>query len=501
MKKDLVIGVDISTTSCKAIVWDIKGVQVSLGRADIPMVRPELGWHEQKAGDWWDGLAKALRIAIKDIDTQGLAGMCICPQRETFVPVSQAGEPLRNAILWMDIRARSLMPKLEKDIGRQHFHNITGKPLSGNLTVLKINWLREYEPEIFGQTRKFVDVAAYLNFKLTGEWGTGWGIADPTGLFDMRHNCWSGDILGYLRLTTSHMVPCYPTGFVLGKVLDTASQFCGLPPGLPVIIGLGDGQAGGLGLNITQSGDCYLSLGTSVVSGTYTEQYITDRAFRTMVSGVPGGYSMETVILGGTYTVDWFMNNFASDLSIEQLGDQIKDLPPGSEGLVLIPYWNSVLNPYWDPKASGIVFGWRGHHEPCHLYRAILEGIAFELRLHFEGVGSALGEEISRLVVMGGGANNDHWCQIIANVIGMDLERTRTTEATALGAGIIAAVGAGLFENFRSAASEMSGKTKDRFAPDPTVHNQYLDLYRDVYKGLYPAIRKYSTRLAEITQS
>ena len=499
MEKDLVIGVDASTTGCKAIVWDLQGVPVAQGRAEIPLLRPRPEWHEQDARDWWGALFQSLRIAMSEVDPDRLAGLCISPQRETFVPVDPRGNPLRNAILWMDVRARSLLPDLESAIGARRFHEVTGKPLSGNLTVLKILWLCQNEPEIYASTSKFLDVAAYLNFKLTGAWGTGWGIADPAGLFDMRGNCWSEEILAFLGLNQHHMPPCYPAGSVVGKVSASAADECSLPPGLPVVVGLGDGQAGGLGLNITHPGECYLSLGTSVVSGTYSERYCTDRAFRTMLAGVPGGYSLETVILGGTYTIDWFMKYFGSGSSLEQHENTIRILPPGSEGLVLVPFWNSALNPFWDPKASGLVLGWRGHHTPSHLYRAILEGIAYELRRHLEGVRSALGMEINRLVVMGGGSESDLWCQIIADVTGLTLNRTDSTEATALGAGVIAACGTGLFADFRSAAEQMTGVLRDRFQPVPKVHHQYSRLYQEVYKDLFPAIQSLSARLAEIT--
>jgi len=501
MEKDLVVGVDASTTGCKAVIWDLNGEQVAQGRTGIPLLKPRPSWHEQDANDWWTAMAEALRIATCGIDPDRLAGLCICPQRETFVPVDQDGNPLRNAILWMDVRARSLMPDFEKGIGTDRFHRMTGKPLSSNLTVLKIQWLRENEPDLFQQTDKFVDVAAYLNYKLTGEWGTGWGIAGPAGLFDLRDNCWSEEVLYFLGLEVHQVPACYPTGTVIGKVTNKAAPECGLPPGLPIITGLGDGQAGGLGLNITHPGECYLSLGTSVVSGTYTESYLTDPAFRTMIAGIAGGYSLETVILGGTYTLDWFKGFLGESLSLNQLDDRILDLPPGAEGLLLVPYWNSALTPYWDPKACGIVIGWRGHHKPGHLYRAILEGIAFELRLHFEGVQTSLQQELYKLVVMGGGSNNDAWCQIIADVTGINVQRTNTTEATALGAGMIAACGVGLFNDFRSAVTTMAGEIRDHFSSSAQAHHQYSRLYQEVYKGLYPAIQPLSTRLAEITSA
>jgi len=499
MEKDLFIGVDASTTGCKAIVWDLDGNPVGQGRSSIPMLKPRPDWHEQEAGDWWSALAHSLRIAVEEVDLRRLGGICICPQRETFVPTDRLGNPLRNAILWMDGRARELLPVLEGKIGRQRFHEITGKPLSGNLTVLKILWLRIFEPHIFEQTSKFLDVAAYLNYHLTGEFSTGWGIADPAGLFDMRENNWSAAVLDFLGLTPEHLPVVLPTGAWIGGVTAPAARSCGLPEGLPVYTGLGDGQAGGLGVGTSKPGACYLSLGTSVVSGTYTDTYIVDPAFRTLTAGLPGAYSLETVILGGTYTIDWFRSHFARGVPLDQLEDGIKDLPPGSEGLMLVPYWNSALNPYWDPAASGLVIGWRGHHTAHHLYRAILEGIAYELRLHLEGVAKSLNHEIDPLVVMGGGSQSDLWCQMIADVSGLTVHRTETSEATALGAGIIAARGAGIFDDFSAAAAEMQGDLRDHFPADPVQHSRYSRLFREVYLGLFPAVQPLAARLTEIT--
>jgi xylulokinase len=498
MGKDLVIGVDASTTGCKAIVWDLKGTRVSQGRGRIPLLRPRPSWHEQDARDWWQTLAKSLRIAVGGINPDQIAGLCICPQRETFVPVNKDGNPLRNAILWMDVRARLLMQDFQKDIEADRFHKMTGKPLSGNLTLLKIRWLQENEPAIFQEASKFVDVAAYLNFCMTGHWGTGWGVSGPTGLFNLVEMRWSEDVLDYLGLEAIHFPISYQTGAVVGYVTDRAAQKCDLRPGLPVLAGLGDGQAGGLGLNVTHPGGAYLSLGTSVVSGTYSQRYVTNPAFRTMIAGVPGAYSLETVILGGTYTIDWFFEFIGDRFSLDELDEKAKDLPPGAEGLILVPYWNSALTPYWDAQACGHIVGWRGHHTPFHLYRAILEGIAFELRLHFEGVQNILKKQINKLIVMGGGAQNDTWCQILADVIGIDIQRSATTEATALGAGMIAACGTGYFEDFRSAGTAMAGEVKDRFNTRPQIFNQYSELYQGVYKGLYPAMRPLTSRLAEL---
>ena len=499
MAKDLIIGVDASTTACKAIVWDKLGNQISSGRSEIPMLRPQTDWHEQQAEDWWSSLVESLCIATKALNPKRLAGLCICPQRETFVPVDEAGLPLRNAILWMDNRARDFLVDLENTLGAEHFHALTGKPPSGNLTLLKIRWLLENEPKIFEQTSKFLDVAAFLNHKLTGEYATGWGIGAPAGMFNMKQNNWSSEVLSYLNITINQMPAVYPSGAILGYTTPSASRACGLPKGLPIIVGLGDGQAGGLGLNITNPGDAYLSLGTSVVSGTFTRCFTTDLAFRTMYAGIPEAYSLETVILGGTYTIDWLLEKFARGSQIDQLESHALQIPPGAEGLMLVPYWNSALTPYWDPSARGIVIGWTGNHGPAHLYRAILEGIAFELRLHFEHIENALGSKIRRLVITGGGSQSDLWCQVIADVIGKMVHRASIAEATALGAGILAAFGSGLFPEVLNAAEAMCAVERDVFTPQSKLHQYYTQLYKGVYRDIFPSVQPLVERLSELS--
>ncbi len=268
--------------------------------------------------------------------------------------------------------------------------------------------------------------------------------------------------------------------------------------------GIGDGQASGLGVNITAPGDAYLSLGTSIISGTYSDQYVFDPAFRTMTHGIPGAYLLETVLLGGGYTVSWFMEKMAGrpDLDPERLQDFYDQaaaaVPPGSAGLVVVPYWNSVLGPYWDPAASGIIVGWRGHHRLPHLYRAILEGTAFEQRLCTMGVEAALGQAVTRYIAIGGGAQSDLWCQIIADVSGKPVYRAATADAAALGAGILAAVAAGCHADARQAAQQMAHILPQPFEPDPARHDFYSRLYEEVYRGLFPALQPYLDRLAAL---
>ena len=448
---------------------------------------------------------QAIRQAVSQVDSKRVMALCIAHQRETFVPVDEHGQPLSNGILWMDERARDLLPSLEQTFGQEEFHRLTGKRLSVNLTIAKIAWIKQYRPDIFARTCKYLDVHSFLVHRLTGLYRTGWGCADPTGMFDTQNSCWSETLLSQAGIRLDQLPEVYPPGTVVGTITPSAAEICGLPAGLPVAAGIGDGQASGLGVNITSPGDAYLSLGTSVVSGTYSDQYLFNPAFRTMTSGIPGAYLLETVLLGGGYTLSWFMEKIAGQpgqdfIQFQDFYDQAASaVTPGSAGLVAVPYWNSVLGPYWDPAASGIIVGWRGTHQLAHLYRAILEGVAFEQHLGTLGVEKALGQSVNRYIAIGGGAQSNLWCQIIADITNKPVFRATTTEATALGAGILAAVAAGCFADARQAAQEMAHILPQPTEPDSSRHEFYNSLFEEVYRPLFPALQRYLDRLASIS--
>ena len=503
----LVLGLDSSTTACKANVWDCRGRSIAKGYSSLALLAPQPAWHEQPAESWWESMTHAIRQAVSQVGDRRLKALCIAHQRETFVPLDEHDRPLINGILWMDERARDLLPFLEQTLGRDKFHRLTGKRLSVNLTIAKIAWLKAHRADVFAQTRKYVDVHAFLVHRLTGSYRTSWGSADPTGLFDIQNNCWAESLLDQIDIRLDQLPEVYPPGTIIGSLIPAAAEACGLPVGLPVVAGIGDGQASGLGVNITSPGDAYLSMGTSVISGTFSDQYIFDPAFRTMTGGVPGSYLLETVQLGGGYTVAWFMEKIAGQpghdvASLQDFYDQAASaMPPGSAGLVVVPYWNSVLGPYWDPFASGIIVGWRGFHRLPHLYRAILEGVAFEQYLGTLGVEKALGKPVKRYIAMGGGAQSDLWCQIIADITDKPVYRATTTEAAALGAGILAATAVGCYANAREAAQEMTHILPQPLEPDTLEHAFYNRLFEEVYRPLFPALQLYLDRLASILKS
>jgi xylulokinase len=343
------------------------------------------------------------------------------------------------------------------------------------------------------RTRYVVDVHAFLVHRLTGVWRTTTACADPLGLIDMQRGDWSDDLLARVGLSREQVPALFAPGEVIGEVSPAAAEQLGLAAGLPVVGGAGDGQAAGLGANATQPGHAYVNLGTAVVAGTMTERYAWHRAFRTLTGAVPGTYLLETLLQGGTYTVNWFLERIAV-LDAPSLGLGLRDvdvletaaarLGPGAEGLLLVPYMASAQTPYWDPAARGILFGLAGHHGRQHFFRAIMEGIAFEQRLAFEGMEPQLDQAIDLLLTTGGGSRSALWRQIVADVTGKTVVACREAETTSLGAGMQAAAAAGWYGSVREAAEAMSG-VGARHPPDASAAARYDELFV-VYREIYP---------------
>jgi sugar (pentulose or hexulose) kinase len=503
----IVIGIDSSTTACKAVAWDKDGRALAEGRAVYPLLQPAPKWYEQDAEGWWHGTCTALRALLDQVDKACVEALCITHQRESFVPVDGVGKPLRHAILWLDERSYDEVNRLQEIIGRDRFHQITGKPLTTNPSVTKILWLALHEPGIVARAHKFLDVHAFLVHRLTGAFRTSLACADPMGLMDMRHHAWSAELMEPLDLCVEQFPELVSPGTIIGHVNPAAAAATGLPAGLPVVAGAGDGQCAGLGVDATGAGRVALNLGTAVVSGALSADYLIDRAFRTLYAPVAGHYFLETVIQGGVFTVRWFVEKFAADLrssgerhSPEELLEvAAAQVSPGSLGLMLVPYWNHAMTPYWDPAATGITVGWTGAHGREHLYRAILEGIAFEQRLVSDAMTDATRIPFSEYVALGGGSQSGLWCQILADVTGVPVTRSATAEATCLGAGILAAAAAGWYPDPICAAGAMT-HAAERFTPNPEAHAIYERLFTEVYQPLFPTLQPLINRLAQLTR-
>lgn len=487
--KNILIGLDSSTTSTKAIAFNKKGAMVANAHESIPLSSPKPNYYEQDPKDWWLSTQKVLRKITRKIKSEFITAIAISNQRETFVPLDKKGEYLRPAIIWLDERCKDEVELFAQKVGREKIHKITGKPVDYAPVVYRLAWMKNHEPDLFRKMAMICDVQTYLVWKLTGEFKTSWASADPFGLFDLKNKQWSPDILKTLELTETQLPQTFAPGAVFGNITDEASKLTGLSTGTLMVAGGGDGQAAGLGVNALTTERAYLNLGTAVVAGVYGSQYKTNNAFRTMCSCSAIGYYYECSLRAGTFAIDWFIKNILKINPVkepkiyQQLEKEAQKTETGSAGLFFLPYLNGVMNPYWDINARGAFIGLSSSHHRGHMYRAILEGIAFEQLLALKAVEKAAGSYVKELVTIGGGSKSNFWCQVIADITGKTICLPENTEASALGAGIAAAVGIGWYTTFKKAAGLMSGK-ESAIKPDRRKHELYQSIFK-TYQNMY----------------
>jgi sugar (pentulose or hexulose) kinase len=504
MRPDVVIGIDQSTTASKAIAFDRRGQILAEGRAQVPLSNPRMGWFEQEVADWTGSVATALKQVTRKIAPQRIAAVSISNQRESFAQFDSRNRPLRPGTLWLDERAHVEVNDIASSVGLQTLHDISGIPNDITPCRTRCLWLSRHEPKVWTATHKTAEVHGVLAHFLTGQWTTSTSSASPMGLLDAKTYDWSDVLLKASAVTRDMLPSLVPSGEVMGEVTAEAAKRTGLKAGTPVVAGGGDGQCAGAGANTFLKGRAYLNLGTAVVSGSFGETYAVDRSFRSLVAVGERGYSFETAIRTGTYLLTWlvermFHQNPRKNPGIfATLEAEAAEVPIGARGLVMLPYFSGIMTPYWDADGRGVFAGLSGSHTRADLYRALMEGIALE-QVMMTNQAAAATSPIEHFAIVGGGSKSDLWCQIVADASGRDVKRLETPEASALGAAMAAAKGAGWQTSVASAAAAMSGKPAKTFRPRSKQAKAYAELL-GIYKDLWPHMAGWNRRLQEFAR-
>ncbi len=497
MEQKYILGIDFGTQSTKVVVFDFEGKAITSAKEDIPLRRARPDWAEQNAEDWWHSLCSVLKSVTGQVDPEQIAGLALAYQRETFVPVDSNFKPLRPAILWMDQRATVEAKEVRKIISDNQFYSSTGKFLNLIPSIMKIKWIKNNEPDIFKKIARVLTVGAYINCKLTGRIIDSAAGADTTGLYDIKAGKWSDELVSISGLNSNQLFDVQPAGFKAGYVTKEASQLTGLYEGIPVFLAGGDGQVFAVGIGVIKESEMAISIGTSGTCDIHGTKIDSKSGSRTLVSCIEGLYIHESVIMSAANTVSWFIRNIdntdlekRNESAEEKLDRAITAIPPCSDGLVTIPYFRGCMTPYNDPNTRGATLGWSDIHTKLHFYRSILEGIAFEIKLIIDTYEKNNDVKISLINIGGGGAASSEWSQIIADIVGKKVNIPGTTENTALGAAIMAAYGLKIYENIDSAVRKMC-RIRNSFVPDDARSSLYNKFFNEIYKEIYPAIRKF----------
>jgi len=510
--KNYVIAIDSGTQSIRAILFDRQGSEVAIEQADHePYFSENPGWAEQRPEDYWAKLCqvtKGLMAKVK-VDPGEITGIGITTQRGTFVPVDRQGNPLRPAIIWLDQRSVENPPPLST-MAKVLF-GVAG--MSEAIKYVQKNskflWIKRNEPEIYSKAYKFMQISAWFTYKLTGEFKDSIGMITGLWPLDYKKLKWHTLSPAYeaFALEKDHLVDIFPPDTVLGHVTLQAAKETGLPEGLPVVVGAGDKQSELLGAGAIEPNIGVISFGTATCMEVITRKYINEKKmqFFTWPAALPNAWDIEMFIFRGFWMVTWFKQEMGYRESIEAqkrglapevvLDEVIRDIPPGSMGLMLQPYWSPMVS---DKFAKGSIIGFGDVHTRAHIYRAILEGIGYELRRLSEIVHARNGVTLDEIRVGGGGSRSDVAVQIAADIFNLPTYRMATSEICALGAAIDAAVGTGMFNSFDEAVASMVKKGR-LFEPNAESHRIYDQLYNEVFKQTYKAVEPLNRKIARIT--
>jgi xylulokinase len=482
------MGIDSGTQSTTVCVWTPSGRRVARASAPLAVRTPRPGWAEQDGRSWWSSTRRAVGEALRHVSAARIAAVGLAYQRETFGLLGRRERFLRPGILWLDVRSTDEVEAIAAKVGRKRYHRLTGKPLDVTSAAARLLWLRRHEPQSLDATATWADVGACIARKLTGRFATCVAGTDTCGLISLRRRDWIEPLLRFVGLRRGQMPELVDPGDVIGRVSRAASAATGLPEGLPVVAAGGDGQVFGVGVGAARPYRASLSLGTSIVLGLPSPRAVTSPFCRTLIAPA-SRYLLESVLQAGTFLLRWFTNRFGPrpDATEADWDRQAARIPPGCEGLLTLPNWWGVRFPRTLPDVRGATLGWSNHHTMGHFYRSLLEGLSFELRRLVGELRAALPRRVRRTIrAGGGGARSRVWPQMLAHVLDCSIETTPETEATALGAAILAGVGVGLFRDIPAACAAMC-RRKQRFSPDRRKVRLYGRLYDEVYLPLFSA--------------
>lgn len=498
----LVIALDSSTTSTKAIVVDTSGNIGHIAKRNIQLHTPAMDFYEHTPERWWETSRDTIAEVVSKLSSQErerVAAFGLTHQRETFAPFDENGKAIRNGILWLDSRAADQIARY----GSAHVHELSGKPAGVTPGIYKMAWVKENEPESFEKAHKIVDVLAYITFNLTGRWASSEAAADSLGLLNITERDYSDELLEIAGVRREQMADLVTPTEEIAPLKDELADEWGLKKGIPIVAGLGDGQAAGIGAAAVTPEIGYLNLGTAVNAGVESPHYKFDPVFRTHVSGIPGNYVYEVLQSSGSYLAGWFRESLGDPKLLGEpdpaLEEAAAHIPPGSEGLITLPYWNAVQSPHWDALARGAVVGWRGTHSRAHMYRSILESIGFEMRHNLDSLEAGTGVTLQGLRGMGGGTRSPLWRQIMADTTGLPITIALQDEVSALGAAVLAMAHTGAFgsNDVATAANEMA-QLGDTIEPNMELHEQYRDV-AEVQRKLYPQLKDIFAELHELS--
>ncbi len=481
------LGIDIGTTSTKVVVIDSAGGMLAEASRPSALSSRQPAWAEEDTDQWWQNL----RAVVPEVlDKAGrhpgdIAGIGVSGMVPTLILTGADGQVLRPSIQQNDARAVKEIDQMQRQTDAGEVLEKTGSAITQQSIGPKLLWLRRHEPAVIGQATHVMGSYDYIVLRLTGKHSIERNWAMESGLFDFRRQDWDDRLLSLAGIDRSWLGEVHWPADVVGQVTSKAAQATGLLAGTPVVAGSADHIASAFSAGIREPGDLLVKLGGAGDILYCLDQPEMDPRLYLDYHVIPGKYMIDGCMASSGSLIRWFRDQFAPALDYEELDREAATIPAGSEGLVLLPYFLGEKTPLNDPLARGTLVGLTLAHTRAHVYRAVLEGIAYGFNHHL-AVLAEHGFVPTRVRVTNGGAHSLLWRQVTADVLGLPLEQVAHHPGSSLGAAFVAGKGVGAFQDWNEIEKyiEIAAVTQ----PDPENHRRYQRLFR-IYRQVYENLK------------
>ena len=503
------IGIDLGTSGTKTVLFEENGNVVASSTVEYPMYQEKNGWAEQEPVDWWNAAKKTIKdVVVKSrVDNGDIKALGISGQMHGLVMLDNAGEVLRRSIIWCDQRTAEECAEMTEIIGAKRIVEITANPALTGFTASKILWVHKHQPEIYEKCAHILLPKDYVRYMLTGDFATEVSDASGMQLLDVPRRCWSGEMLEKLNINIDLLPKVYESPDVTGVISEAAAEETGLKAGTLVVGGAGDNAAAAVGTGVVVEGRAFTTIGTSGVVYAHTNKPVIDPKGRvhTFCCAVPGEWHLMGVTQAAGLSLKWYRDNFCtSEMETAKgmgadpyylMDKQVENVSAGCSKLLYLPYLMGERTPHLDPDCRGVFFGLSAIHTKYDMLRSIMEGVSYSLKDCLE-ILKSMGATPDEMLACGGGGTSSVWRQMIADVYNCPVKTVKSKEGPALGAAILAGVGAGIYPSVQEACGKMI-QTNEPQQPDEDAVKVY-DSYYNIYKSLYPAMKDSFKKLSRL---
>lgn len=491
----VLLGIDIGTTALKCAFFNVKGEALAVSTQEYPLLTPRVNFVEVPVETYWTALKNGLADLKKTYDfTNDEIAVSFSAQGETLICMDRGGIALRNAIVWLDNRAVDEAEALREKFGDETCYAVTGQvSFEPCWPASKILWLRNNEPELFAKTDKFVLVEDYFIYRMTGKYATEGSLVCSSTYWNIVTKRYWPEMLEFLGISESQLPPVFESGVLVGDMPDAVKADLGFGGAVTVATGALDQAAGAMGVGNVKQGMFSEAIGAAVAFCVPVKQPTFDpnRKMPLHYFAIPNMYMIHTFTNGGM-TLRWFRDKFCEvEMGAERagagdaydlIGREVSMVPPGSDGLVMLPHLSGSLAPDVNAKAKGVWFGFTLAHTRAHFARAIMESLGYIMHRNIDALGQ-MGIKVSEVRALGGGSKSPVWSQIQSDINGVRIVTMQSQEAPCLGAAILAGKSAGIFSDVEDAVSSMAA-IKHTYDPNPENREAYAKGY-EMYRKLF----------------